>query len=176
MKYEIKKKVIKPLCIYSLAFSMLLPSVASLADLDINIGGYRVVHAQEEVRKPSINPVSPGTKTITGGGLIGAGQRKAKKAGCKIIVKVKDSGGSLIETQEFDFPVNGKGSTWSVTLTNPVQAGYKIVAKQEFNGGTSEESSVEVQKLLADQYKGKLTMPKLEVWSEDLNVLEADAV
>ncbi|MHC5099755.1 S-layer homology domain-containing protein, partial [Peptoniphilus genitalis] len=175
MKFEIKKKVIKPLCIYSLAFSMLLPSVASLADLDINLGGYSVVHAQEEVKKPTIKPVSIGDTKVTGGGLIGAGQRKAKRVGCKIIVTVKNSD-NIIETKEFNLAKDGKAKTWSVTLDNPVQEGYKVYAKQEFNGGTSEEAFVEVKQLLSKLYEGKLTMPKLEVWSEDLHVIEADAV
>lgn len=175
MEKDFKKKVIKPLCIYSLAFSMLLPSVASLADLDINLGGYSVVHAQEEVKKPTIKPVSIGDTKVTGGGLIGAGQRKAKGVGCKIIVTVKNSD-NIIETKEFNLAKDGKAKTWSVTLDNPVQEGYKVYAKQEFNGGTSEEAFVEVKQLLSKLYKNKLTMPTLEVWSEDLHVIEADAV
>lgn len=181
MEKDFKKKVIKPLCIYSLAFSMLLPSVASLADLDINLGGYVVVEAAG-ITAPKIDPVSIGATEVSGKGLIKSGQRKSKKAVCNIIVTVKDANDVVKETQTFTIQPtekDPKGSVWKVTLTNPVQEGYKVYAKQELKGTTtetSEEVSVVVKQLLSKSYEGKLTMPTLEVWSEDVFVLEHDAV
>ena len=181
MEKDFKKKVIKPLCIYSLAFSMLLPSVASLADLDINLGGYVVVEAAG-ITAPKIDPVSIGATEVSGKGLIKSGQRKSKKAVCNIIVTVKDANDVVKETQTFTIQPtekDPKGSVWKVTLTNPVQEGYKVYAKQELKGTTtetSEEVSVVVKQLLSKLYEGKLTMPTLEVWSEDVFVLEDDAV
>ena len=72
---------------------MLLPSVASLADLDINLGGYGVVQAKSAVRQPTVNPVAPGTQTITGGGLVGSGQRKNFNKDCIIHVIIQDASG-----------------------------------------------------------------------------------
>lgn len=127
-------------------------------------------------KKPTINPVSIGDTKITGGGLIGSGQRKSFNLGCKIIVTIKDATGVEKETKEFNLGATEKGSTWSVTLDNPLQEGYKVYAKQEFGENNfSDEASVEVKQLLAPQYEDKLSMPTLEVWSEDLSVLEADA-
>ena len=158
---------------------MLLPSVASLADLDINLGGYGVVEAAG-ITAPKIDPVSIGATEVSG--LIKSGQRKSKKAVCNIIVTVKDANDVVKETQTFTIQPtekDPKGSVWKVTLTNPVQEGYKVYAKQELKGTTtetSEEVSVVVKQLLSKSYEGKLTMPTLEVWSEDVFVLEDDAV
>ena len=160
---------------------MLLPSVASLADLDINLGGYVVVEAAG-ITAPKIDPVSIGATEVSGKGLIKSGQRKSKKAVCNIIVTVKDANDVVKETQTFTIQPtekDPKGSVWKVTLTNPVQEGYKVYAKQELKGTTtetSEEVSVVVKQLLSKSYEGKLTMPTLEVWSEDVFVLEDDAV
>ena len=160
---------------------MLLPSVASLADLDINLGGYGVVEAAG-IAAPKIDPVSIGATEVSGNGLIKKGQRSKKNAVCNIIVIVKDANDVVKETQTFTIQPtekDPKGSVWSVTLTKPVQEGYKVYAKQELKGTTtetSEEVSVVVKQLLSKSYEGKLTMPTLEVWSEDLFVLESDAI
>lgn len=124
------------------------------------------VEAAETVQKPTINTVKIGDKVITGGGLIGANKRKAKNAGCKIIVTVKNASGTVVETGEFSLEVKGRAREWTVNLTNPVEEGYTVTAKQEFNGDTSEEASFEVKKTLATQYKDKLKMPTGEIWIE----------
>lgn len=160
---------------------MLLPSVASLADLDINLGGYGVVEAAG-ITAPKIDPVPIGATEVSGKGLIKIGQRSKKKAVCTIIVTVKDANDVVKETQTFTIQPtekDPKGSVWSVTLTNPVQEGYKVYAKQELKGNeteTSEEVSVVVKQLLSKSYEGKLNMPEITVKSEDLNTIEADAV
>lgn len=188
MEKDFKKKVIKPLCIYSLAFSMLLPSVASLADLDINLGGYEAVQAaggtkeiDSKLSKPTINNVAIGEKIVTGNGLAGANRRKKANGPCKIHVTVTDGEGKEVETKTFSIEKDKKPKRgepdWSVTLDSGVQKGYKIVAQQELDGKFSNESDPYIVKeLIATQYKGKLTMPTLEVWSENVFVLEQDAV
>ena len=163
---EARKRLLKSFCAAFLAFVMLFTNVMGAVE----------VMAQTPVTKPTINPVSNGDTIITGTGLIGAGQRKAKNAVCNIIVTVKNADGVVQETKTFTIQPKERKTIWSVTLDNPVQEGYKVYAKQEFNGGTSEEAFVEVKPTLAAQYKDQLTMPKLEVWSEDVHVLEADAV
>ena len=111
MKFEIKKKVIKPLCIYTLAFSMLLPSVASLADLDINLGGYSVVYA-DAVKAPTVNPVFYDATTISGGNLAKARINK-KLVIATVHVSLKDSSG----TEKANLSVTPtSGTTWKVDL------------------------------------------------------------
>lgn len=167
---EARKRILKSFCAAFLAFVMLFTNVMGAAE----------VHAAGSgLKAPKINPVSPGVTEITGAGLIGFNQRKAKNAVCNIIVTVRDANDVVKETKTFTIrptEKQPKGSAWSVTLNNPVQEGYKVYAKQEFNGGTSEEVFVEVKKSLAVQYKDQLKMPELEVWSEDLHVIESDAV
>lgn len=153
---------------------MLLPSVASLADLDINLGGYSVVYAaKKELRAPKINPVSPNSTEITGSGagqLVIDGNRVY--ATVHVILKDKDGGVKA----EASFTRTKSSTNWSVTLSKATAAGDKVVAYNQIGEEKSPETTVEVKELLADQYKDKLKMPTLEVWSEDLNVLEADAV
>ena len=127
------------------------------------------------LKTPTINTVSPGSKEISGGGLEGKGKRTAFNKDCIIHVTVKDQGGVEIETAQVSIGPKG-GSTWKVTLQNEVKAGYKIYVKQEFNDEFSDEATATVKELISDSYKDKLTMPKITVKSEDLHVLEADAV
>ncbi|WP_019132055.1 S-layer homology domain-containing protein [Peptoniphilus obesi] len=140
-----------------------------------NILGAGEVSAQTSVPKPTINPVAPNAQEITGGGLVGSGQRKRFNKDCIIHVTVKDENDIEIETADVSIKPKG-GSKWKVTLKNKVKAGYKVYAKQEFNGGFSDEVFVKVKQLLSELYKGKLSMPTLEVWSEDTFVIDADAV
>ena len=52
MKYEIKKKIIKPLCIYSLAFSMLLPSLTGVVEAasDMKVSNTEKLVASEKAK------------------------------------------------------------------------------------------------------------------------------
>ncbi|WP_265212881.1 InlB B-repeat-containing protein [Anaerococcus sp. NML200537] len=117
-------------------------------------------------KEPSINPVSPGAKIISGGGLIGANQRKKAGVDCVIRVTVKN-GNTVIETKTFTIKSTEKGSTWSVNLDNPVQAGYTVTAVQEFNGGTSTPKTVVVEKTSADKYGPKIKNENITVYTED---------
>lgn len=71
---------------------MLLPSVASLADLDINLGGYSVVQAAG-IEAPTIDNVFIGTTTISGGNLH-RGIINNKQARGTIHVTLNDSNGN----------------------------------------------------------------------------------
>lgn len=113
MKFEIKKKILKPLCIYTLAFSMLLPSVASLADLDINLGGYSVVYAA--ALKPKVNKISIGDKTVSGILTMGAGQRNSKKLDFTIHVRVERKAGGT-EEKSVTVAHTEKNQNWTVAL------------------------------------------------------------
>ena len=130
----------------------------------------------ESVRKPTIGAVSIGDTVVSGKGLVGRKQRERVGAVCKIHVTIKDSNDVVVETAEFSIGPKERGSEWSVTLKNPIQKGYKVIAQQEFNGSFSEEVTSEVKAQISDSYKGKLTMPEIRVKSEDLHVIEADAV
>lgn len=163
-RHDARKKLFQSLGACFLAFVMILTNVLGAVE----------VNAQSSVKTPSIDPVSIGAKKVTGGNLEGSGKRRRFNADCIIHVTVKNAD-QVIETATATIGPKG-GSKWEVQLTNAVKAGYKVYAKQEFNSELSEEASVVVKQLLADQYKDKLKMPTLEVWSEDLSVLDADAV
>lgn len=125
---------------------------------------------------PSIKPVSPGAKTISGGGLIQSGQRKHFNSGCKIIVKVYNENKEFVEEKSFELAVDGKDKTWSVTLDNPVQAGYTVTAVQEFNGGTSTPKTVVVEKTSADKYGPKIKNENITVYTEDKWTVSIDEI
>lgn len=160
-RHDARKKLFQSLGACFLAFVMILTNV--LGAVEVQAAG---------IKAPTIDPVSIGATKVSGKGLIRSGQRSSKNAVCNIIVTVKDADGNVKETKTFSIQPtekDPKGSAWSVTLTNPVLEGYKVYVKQELVGKakeTSEEVSVEVKKLLADEYKGKLTMPTGEIWIE----------
>ena len=131
--------------------------------------------------KPIINNVAIGETTVTGNGLVKPNRRKKAEGPCKIHVTVTNNEGHKVETKTFTIEKDKKPKKgepeWSVTLDNKVQKGYKIIAQQELNGKFSNPSDpYTVKELIAAQYDGKLTMPQLEVWSEDMFVPEADAI
>ena len=163
MKFEIKKKILKPLCIYTLAFSMLLPSVASLADLDINLGGYSVVYAAG-IEAPTIAKAFIGTNTISGGNLH-RGKINGKNARGTVHVTLKDSSGN----EKATVSVTPKsGTTWTVDLPDGVTIaeGDVITAYQEFDGQKSTETTANAMDSLAIQNEDKLKMPEGEIWIE----------
>ena len=173
MKFEIKKKVIKPLCIYSLAFSMLLPSVASLADLDINLGGYSVVQAAG-IEEPTINKVFYDATSISGGKLH-RGTIGGKQARGTIHVTLKDSSGN----EKAKVSVTPKsGTTWKVDLPAGVTIaeGDTVTAYQEFDGSNSESVTANAEPSLAYNHKNDLQMPTGEIWIEhpDANLVNKD--
>ena len=94
---------------------------------------------------------------------------------CIIHVTVKN-GDNVVETKDFTIESTKTGSTWSVTLENPVQAGYTVTAVQEFNGRKSGEVTKTVKETLADQHRDKLQMPSGEIWIEQTssNIVNAD--
>ena len=166
MKYKIKEKVIKPLCIYSLAFSMLLPSVASLADLDINLGGYSVVQAAS-IKAPTITKAFIGTNTISGGNLH-RGKINGENARGTVHVTLKDSSGN----EKATVSVTPKsGTTWTVNLADGVTIaeGDTVTAYQEFDGQQSTVATANATDSLAKQNKDNLKMPKGEIWIEDIS-------
>ncbi len=163
MKFEIKKKILKPLCIYTLAFSMLLPSVASLADLDINLGGYSVVYAA--ALKPKVNKISIGDKTVSGILTMGAGQRNSKKLDFTIHVRVERKAGGT-EEKSVTVAHTEKNQNWTVALDSELVEGDKVTVKQEYNNEISEGVVLEVKKTLADQHKDDLKMPTGEIYIE----------
>lgn len=162
-RHDARKKLFQSLGACFLAFVMILTNV--LGAVEVQAAG---------VKKPTIDPVPIGAKKVTGGNLEGVNKRKKFNKDCIIHVTVKNAD-QVIETATVSIAPNG-GSKWEVQLTNETKAGYKVYVKQEFNGEFSAEATREAKQLLADSYRGKLTMPKLEVWSENVFVLDADAV
>lgn len=167
MKFEIKKKVIKPLCIYSLAFSMLLPSVASLADLDINLGGYSVVYAAE-IPAPTVTKAFIGTNTISGGNVhVDRVNKKVIRGTVHVILKDKDG---VVKADNLTFtPKSGKN--WTVNLPDGVTIaeGDTVTAYQEFNGQNSPATTANAEKGKNLINEDKLKMPSGEIWIEQTN-------
>ncbi len=171
MEKDFKKKVIKPLCIYSLAFSMLLPSVASLADLDINLGGYSVVYA-DAVKAPTVNPVFYDATTISGGNLAKARINK-KLVIATVHVSLKDSSG----TEKANLSVTPtSGTTWKVDLPGgkKVAKGDTVTVYQQIGEDKSTEVTANAQASKASTVT--LTMPTGEIWVEQYvaNIVNAD--
>ncbi|KXA31903.1 repeat protein, partial [Peptoniphilus harei] len=165
MKFEIKKKVIKPLCIYSLAFSMLLPSVASLADLDINLGGYSVVQAAG-IEAPTVTKAFIGTNTISGGN-VHRGKIDNKTVRGTIHVTLKNG-----DTVKAELSVTPKsGTTWTVNLPDGVTIaeGDTVTAYQEFDGQNSPATTANAEKGKNLINEDKLKMPSGEIWIEQTN-------
>ena len=164
MKFEIKKKILKPLCIYSLAFSMLLPSVASLADLDINLGGYSVVYA-ETVPAPTVTKAFIGTNTISGGNVhVDRVSGKVTRGTVHVTLKDKDS---VVKADNLTFtPKSGKN--WTVNLPDGVTIaeGDVVTVYQEFDGQNSPVTTANAMESLAKQNKDKLQMPTGEIYIE----------
>ena len=175
MEKDFKKKVIKPLCIYSLAFSMLLPSVASLADLDINLGGYGVVEAAGiEVKAPTVKPVFYDATTISGGNLAKYRDKAKKKTFIATVhVTLKGKDGTVKATLS-DSPTSG--TTWSVKLPEgkKVEEGDKITVYQQIGDDKSTEVNVTAKAPKASTVT--LTMPTGEIWIEQTssNIVNED--
>ena len=126
------------------------------------------------VNKPTIKKAELGEKTISGGGLVGSGQRKAKNADCKIHVTVKRKAGGVEKKTDTIAPKGG--SSWSVTLDNALEAGDVITAQQEFDGNFSEEAKYTVKETLNITHKDTIKMPEGEIWIEQYvaNIVNAD--
>ena len=126
------------------------------------------------VNKPTIKKAELGEKTISGGGLVGSGQRKAKNADCIIHVTVKRKAGGVEKKTDTIAPKGG--SSWSVTLDNALEAGDVITAQQEFDGNFSEEAKYTVKETLNITHKGTIKMPEGEIWIEQYvaNIVNAD--
>ncbi len=142
---------------------MLLPSVASLADLDINLGGYSVVYAAG-IEVPTITKAFIGTNTISGGNLH-RGKINGKNARGTVHVTLKDSSGN----EKATVSVTPKsGTTWTVKLTGGVTIaeGDTVTAYQEFDGQNSPSTTANAMDSLAIQNKDKLKMPTGEIWIE----------
>ena len=160
-RHDARKKLFQSLGACFLAFVMILTNV--LGAVEVYAAG---------IAAPKIDPVSIGATEVSGKGLIKKGQRSSKNAVCNIIVTVKDADENVKEKKTFSIQPtekDPKGSVWSVTLDNPVQDGYKVYAKQELVGTTtetSEEVFVVAKKLFADEYKDDLKMPQGEIYIE----------
>lgn len=126
------------------------------------------------VNKPTIKKAELGEKTISGGGLVGSGQRKAKNADCIIHVTVKRKAGGVEKKTDTIAPKGG--SSWSVTLDNALEAGDVITAQQEFDGNFSEEAKYTVKETLNITHKDTIKMPEGEIWIEQYvaNIVNAD--
>ncbi|WP_368388839.1 InlB B-repeat-containing protein, partial [Schaalia turicensis] len=126
-------------------------------------------------RKPTVNNVSAGDKTVSGKITIGSGQRKAKMLDVIIHVTVNRQAGGT-EEKTVAIPPKAKAN-WEVTLDSELVAGDKITVKQEFEGGISEGVVLEVKKSLSDQHKDELKMPSGEIWIEQAgaaNIVNAE--
>lgn len=171
MEKDFKKKGINPLCIYTLAFSMLLPSVASLADLDINLGGYSVVYAAT-VKAPTVNAVLYDATTISGANLAKTKVNK-KTVIATVHVTLKGEDGNVKATLS-DNPTSG--TTWSVNLPEGVKVakGDTVTVYQQIGDDKSSEVTATAQASKASTVT--LTMPTGEIWIEEYvaNIVNAD--
>ena len=127
------------------------------------------------VKKPAVDNVSAGDKTVSGKLTIGAGQRKARKLDVTIHVTVnRQAGGTEEKTVTISY--TNRKADWSVALDSGLVAGDKVTVKQEAGGDISEGVVLEVKKGLKDQHKDELKMPSGEIWIEQTvaNIVNAE--
>ena len=127
------------------------------------------------VKKPTVDNVSAGDKTVSGKLTIGAGQRKARKLDVTIRVTVnRQAGGTEEKTVTISY--TNRKADWSVALDSGLVAGDKVTVKQEAGGDISEGVVLEVKKGLNDQHKDELKMPSGEIWIEQTvaNIVNAE--
>ena len=120
------------------------------------------------VKKPSVNNVFAGDKTVSGKLTIGANQRKKKKLDVTIHVTVNRQAGGT-EEKTVTIPYATASQDWSVTLDSELVVDDKVTVKQEAGGEISEGDVREVKKALNDQHKDELKMPSGEIWIEHPN-------
>lgn len=156
---------------------MLLPSVASLADLDINLGGYSVVYAKIDVKEPTVNPVFYDATTISGGNLAKARIKvdgKNKTVIATVHVTLKGEGGTVKADDLTVTPTSG--TKWSVKLPEgkKVEKGDTVTVYQQIGEDKSPEVTKNAQPSKASTVT--LTMPKGEIWIEQYvaNIVNAD--
>ena len=127
------------------------------------------------VKKPSVNNVFAGDKTVSGKLTIGANQRKKKKLDVTIHVTVNRQAGGT-EEKTVTIPYATASQDWSVTLDSELVVDDKVTVKQEAGGEISEGDVREVKKALNDQHKDELKMPSGEIWIEhpDANLVNKD--
>lgn len=172
MKFEIKKKIIKPLCIYTLAFSILLPSVASLADLDINLGGYSVVYAKIDVKAPTVDPVFYDATTISGGDLAKARvNNKLVIATVHVILKGED--GAVKATLEV---TPKRGTTWKVDLPEGVKVAKEdtVTVYQQIGEDKSPEVTATAQPSKASTVTPKMPTGEIYIEQTSSNIVNKD--
>ncbi len=127
------------------------------------------------LKKPTVDNVSAGDKTVSGKLTIGAGQRKARKLDVTIHVTVnRQAGGTEEKTVTISY--TNRKADWSVALDSGLVAGDKVTVKQEAGGDISEGVVLEVKKGLNDQHKDELKMPSGEIWIEQTvaNIVNAE--
>ena len=153
-RLEARKKLLQSIGACFLAFVMILTNV---------LGAVEVYAANPKLRTPTINPVSPGATVISGKG---AGQLNidGSRVYATVHVILKSQGGTT--KAEGSFTRTNSNANWTVTLDKAAEAGDTVVAYNQIGDTKSDEASVEVKELLADQYKDKLTMPTGEIWIE----------
>lgn len=145
-------------------------------EAELELGGEIVGDAVgADVKKPTITKAELGKKTISGGGLVGSGQRRSLNKVCKVHVTVTRKAGG-VETKTFSIEPTKSGSTWSVTLDNALEVGDVITAKQEFNDNFSDEVSYTVKETLNIIHKDTLKMPSGEILIEQTssNIVNED--
>ena len=127
-----------------------------------------------DVPAPTITKAFIGDKTISGSKAMRKAINGVATYGT-IHVTLKDSSGNKKgETKKFTR--KGNSGNWSVTLDEEVAKGDIVYVKQEYQGNFSDEVVVEAKQAISESYKDKLSMPTLEVWSENTFVIDADAV
>ncbi len=198
------KRLVAIVLVCALGFTLSTPSLAHAEDLQISsqadtqsvnptlentpgveatsqsgdgleIGPEIIGQPVRAVRKPTVNDVFAGNKTVSGKITIGFNQRKQKKLDVTIHVTVnRQAGGTEEKTAIVPYTISSPD--WTVTLASELVAGDTVTVKQEFEGEFSEGVVLEIKKALSDQHKADLKMPTGEIWIEQTgaNIVNAE--
>lgn len=151
-----KTKILNSLCAFALALMMMLYSFSGLIE----------VKAAGIAKQPTITLAAAGSKEVKGGGLLGAGKRKALSVTTIIYVTVK-SGDAVIEQASTTIGPKDRVSEWTVTLKNALVVGQTVYVKQKCNDDISDEVSATVKETMASKHKNDLNMPTGDLYLED---------
>lgn len=155
------KRIVRPLCVYSLAFSLAIPSLTGIVEAATYTSTTQklvaTVAAQNEVGGGTQNAVSipekQENKDFTIDTVVNTETKAIKgtgKPGAKI--KITDASGAIVGKEANV----GKDGKWSVTIPKdkrPLKGGTEFTVTQTVNGSAPTSQTIRVKKSMAEENK-----------------------
>jgi|GEM_PF-6695771 len=180
------KRIVRPLCVYSLAFSLAIPSLTGIVEAATYTSTTQklvaTVAAQNEVGGGTQNAVSipekQENKDFTIDTVVNTETKAIKgtgKPGAKI--KITDASGVIVGKEANV----GKDGKWSVTIPKdkrPLKEGTEFTVTQTVNGNAPTSQTIRVKKSMAEENKDDVNgidFSKLKtIWTDGKNPSRED--